>query len=418
MEYKSIEELNLEAKKYENVSAATLVKVFTSNHIYMPDFVERFLLVNFLKKYVFEIDKMQTYSDEFVYRLRSYDQFFSIYLMIATAKEQNYACNTAEFKNLFMRFFLKNEKKFKTSIAFEKSLAQLSGKKDGKNESFDVVVDAFKELFYTPKGYLDGLPLSIIKESINETYTLGQIKEFGAIYGVNVPRRINKEQLISLLASRFRLTADEVSALEPKSVLELTQYAKEKGFRISTDLKKNDMVEYIVFSLGKYNEDVEKDLYNYDILAPEEEVDEQLEKSLVQESDQSIPTTNAYIDNKDEVVEEVEPQEEVKPVEEAKPVEEVKPVEEAKPVEEVKPVEEAKPVEEKKPVEEAKPIEPVETPQEYYDSSVDDEIRHIIKNYYSKKARKDRGMRWLIVILFILVLAGLAYFALRYFKVF
>jgi len=405
MEYKNIEDLNAEAVKYQNVSTEDLVNLFKNNHIYLPDYVHRFILVNVLKPYVFDMEKMQVYTDELLYRLRSYN-YFSVYLLETLVTDLGLKVNVQEYKNLFMRFFLKNEKKFKTTIAFEKSLQQLANKKTGKGEDFLQVMDKFHALFYTPKGYLDGLSLSILKESVNETYTLPELKELGAKYNVEVPRRINKNQLLEILAARFQLSAEEKESLNAKSVLDLTKYAKEKGFKISTDLKKSDMVEYIIYSLSKYHEEQEKDLFNYDVLTPEEDIDEALEQNVLEATDQSIPVSAEYV---------AEPEPEPTPEPEPEPTPEPEPVKEPEPEPEPEPAPAPAPA----PVQKEAVPEPVEDNAEvYYDESVDEEIRKIIKSYYAKKVKKDRGARWIIVVLFVLVLAALAYFALKYFNVF
>ncbi len=77
------------------------------------------------------------------------------------------------------------------------------------------------------------------------SYTLGDLKALGEKYDVKIPRRINKTKLIEILQAKFKLSADETELLETKSVLELEIYAKEKGFKISIDLKKTDMIEYM-----------------------------------------------------------------------------------------------------------------------------------------------------------------------------
>ena len=73
---------------------------------------------------------------------------------------------------------------------------------------------------------------------------------------------MNKAQLIDLIAARFRLTEDEKVALQPKPILELTQYSKEKGFKISTDLKKGDMVELMKLNRIDYGEDAFWPVFN------------------------------------------------------------------------------------------------------------------------------------------------------------
>ena len=428
MDKEKLTQLIEEAKQYEKVSSEDLVRVFKDNHIWIPDFVDRFLLVNFFKKYVFDKEQYAKYTDEFKYRLRKYDQYFSIYLTEATDKEFNYSLHPYEYKNLFMRFFLLNKEKFNTTIAFEKALAKLKGNTDGAQENYEKVRVQFKDLYYTPKGYLDGIQLSILKEAVCKTYTLNQIRDLGAKYGVNVPKRMNKGQLLELIAARFRLTEDEKVALQPKPILELTQYSKEKGFKISTDLKKGDMVEFIVFSLNKYNEDIEKDLFDYDFIPEEEEVDTDPEKVFegVPEDEveaQEIPTTNQYVEP-ETPVEEVQEE----PVVEEAPVEEVQeePVQEEAPVEEAQPEVVEEPIQEEPVVEEVKEEEkpapaPVQEEHEEreleYDESVDVEIRDIIKDYYKKKSRKDKALRITILIIFLVLVAAVAFFALKFFGV-
>lgn len=408
MDNKNITNIELEAQKYENVSTQEIVNLFKDNHIYFPDYVHRFILIHSLKKSFFDKEKVKTYPDELLYRLRSYN-YFSIYLLESLHESLELDVDIKAYKVMLISFFLKNKKKFKTTIAFDKAFENLKNKKVS-HEKFSNMLVKLHELFYTPKGYLDGLSLSILKESVSETYTLNDLKELGAKYGVDVPRRINKSQLIEILAARFRLSNEEKVFLQSKSVLDLTKYAKEKGFKISADLKKADMVEFIIFSLNKYHEDQEKDLFNYDIISEEEPIDvEQVELATTEES---IPVSEAFVEEapvkEAEVVEEVEETPEVVEVIEEPVVEETPEV-----VEEVE--EEAKPVEME--VEEKAPQSIADAPEVYYDETIDNEIRSIIKSYYDKKARKDKASRATIIIIFIVVLAALAYFALSYFGV-
>ena len=264
MEYKSNDELMQEVTKYSDISSSSIVKIFKDNHVYFPDFVYRFLLLNCFKKHIFDESYMRLYSDEFKYKLRSYN-FFSIHLLRKTIDEYNIKVKASEFKNIFFRFYFKNESKFKKTLILESNLNEIIEDVNSE-EDINTCLNTFDELFYTPKGYLDGIPLSILKESVIATYNLPYLKELGSKYGVDVPKRINKQQLLDLITARFQLTDDERAGIESKSITEIITYSKKKGFRVSSDLKKSDMVEYIIFKLNKYNEASEKDLYNYDIL--------------------------------------------------------------------------------------------------------------------------------------------------------
>lgn len=432
MEFQNFDEIKAEAKKYEAVKSEDLVQIFKDNHIYFPDFVNRFLLINTTKKYFFDPVYLSTYTDEFSYKLRSF-QFFSIHLVRKTLEENNIIVDPKDYKNLFMRFFFKNQKKFKSSIAFDGALEKVLENPSDSNESFADCLKNFDSIFYTPKGYLDGLSLSIFKESIVETYNVPQLKDLGLKYGVDIPKRINKQQLLDLISARFMLTEEERNEISSKAIIDLIQYSKKKGFRVSSELKKSDMVEYLIYQLNKYNEDVEKDLYNYDILSDEEKTSDVIEQNKIEHTDQGIPTSSILVDA-EEPVEETQPEEE-QPEEtqpEEKAPEEEQPVQEA-PAEEPAEEEAAEEQTEETPAEE-EPKEketleevqetPQETPEEedliapdlYYDQTVDEEIRDIIKKYYSKKLNRDSLFKWILIIVIVVLCIALAYFAIMYYS--
>ncbi|MDD2524663.1 MAG: hypothetical protein PHT81_07460, partial [Endomicrobiaceae bacterium] len=135
----------------------------------------------------------------------------------------------------------------------------------------------------------DGVKLTILKDVMIHSSTLGDLRGLGEKYGVKVPRRINKTQLVDILAKRFRLSDEEVILLNAKSVLELEIYAKEKGFSISIDLKKSDMVEYIVYSLAMYHQEVTKDMHNYSVPLAVDLDSVKIEEIKFESNDQDIP---------------------------------------------------------------------------------------------------------------------------------
>ncbi len=441
MSNKKIIELKENATKYQNVKSEELVQAFKDNHIYFPDFIHKFILLNVLRKYVFDEEKLSIYTDEFKYQLNSYN-FFSIYLLEKMIIDYDYKVLSSEYKNLFMRFFLKNQKKFKSTIALEKTLENLEEKQLAKEEDFSTCLSSFHQIYYTPKGYLDGIPLSILKEAIVETYNIPSLKGLAAKYNVELPRRASKQQLIDLISERFILSQDEKSLIENMTITDLCKYSKQKGLKISSDLKKADMVEFIIYTLHKYHEDVEKDLYNYDILLEDEENNTQENESVIERSEDSLPTSSVFVDaplKETEFEKAIEPTEEEKeevPVEEEIKDEEAQEEQIEEPlVEEEVPVEEN--TQEEEPIEEKdeEPIEDtpvIETPKEelqeldkdeeknpvdYYDDSVDQEIRSIIKKYYQKKQRKDALARWIVSIIVIAVVAVVAYFVLKFLNV-
>jgi len=441
MEFQNTNELIEKASKFEYEKSENLVQIFKDNHIYFPEFVHRFILLNLLKKYIFSGELMAAYTDEYKYKLRSYN-YFSIYILEKAIIDYNIDVKAHEYKNLFMRFFLKNESKFKTSVALEKSLEAIERVVPKKEESIKVCLNEFHSLYYTPKGYLDGISLSILKEAITQSYNINEMRELALKYEVDLPRRINKTQLIELLCARLLLTEEEKESILTKPISEICAFAKTKGFKISSDLKKQDMVEYLIFSLNKYHEEVEKDIYNYDIILDEEiKTDNVVEQDEVLESDQGLPTSSELVDApeivktkevvrnynvedtqveyKDYELEEInipseEPIEEIKEEPTVEEVSIIEPIIEEPIIEDIKETIIEEPIKE---IKEESKVEPliIETKEKEaptlefddYDEKEDEEIRNIIKKYYYKKNIKDKRFKYLVLGLLGLILIGI-----------
>jgi hypothetical protein len=80
--------------------------------------------------------------------------------------------------------------------------------------------------------------------------TLQEVKAFAKKYGIVVPRRLKKEQLLEViyleLKARGDLTDDLENELKKKSVVMIQRYATDHGIKVSTELKKDEIIEYIL----------------------------------------------------------------------------------------------------------------------------------------------------------------------------
>ena len=422
---KTNDEIFLYASSLVNIPSAEVAHLFKVHHIYLPDYLHNFVLRETLSKYVFDKDLYSTYTDEYKYRLRAYKNF-SIFLLEKAMISYNIQPRPAEYCETFFKLFLLNSKLYGASESFFNDLEALRDKfsRAVNRETFATAMANYQKIYYTPKGYLDGLCLSVIKESLVASATLSDLHDLGLKYNVDVPRRINKGKLLEIIAARFMLNPEQVDAIKKKSVLDLEIYAKNNGFKVSTDLKKSDMVEYIIYSLQKYHQPIEQDLHNYDIrvFAPETVVTD-MEEITIEVSEHAIPISNQYVEKEVEEIKRTKELEEddYVPVEvvyeeevvEETPVEELveevveEPVQEEV-VEEVaeEPVQEETPVEEVTALEEVKEVQPVADPQPtYYDPVVDEEVQKIIKKYYKTRSRQRRY----IILLLLLVVAACAY---------
>jgi len=396
--FKTNEDYFAFSKRLVVIPTEDIKKLLQRHKIRLPQFVHTFLLKETIRANVFEERLFETYTDELKFRLRGYDGF-SVYPLEKLIDKYQLDFELARYKELLFDFIFVNSKAIGYKNSFVSDLEQLQYNytvdlETMKYSDFWVVME---ELFSQTDGYLDGLVLSDYTEDLLASYTLGDLKALGKKYSVSVPRRINKAKLIEILAAKFKLTEDEAELLAKKSVLDLEIYAKEKDFKISIDLKKKDMIEYIEFSLGMYHKPTFKDVYVYDVplTTQEEAVTEDLEEVVPVEEVILVP---------------VEEEVEVEPKPEPEPIEEV--VSDEKPVFEETPEPIYEPKQKPEPIVQAEPEQIDESLLSKEEKELlDEKINQIIKKYY-KKRRRRRITRIIIISLLVLVLgfAGYAYY--------
>ncbi len=427
-----------------------LVNLMVRHEVKLPLYVHRFLLKETIRPQVFAEKLYDGFSDEQKFRLRGYDNY-SIFKLEKMINDYNLDFDLAKYKEMMLNLLFVNKEALVIRSFFFNDLEQLKHNYtvDLERMSYDSFMEIFKKMLYEQDGFLDGVSLEDWTEELLTSYTLGELKELGMKYKVKIPRRINKGKLVEILSAKFKLSVDEKELLETKSVLELEIYAKERGFKISIDLKKTDMIEYLKYSLEMYDQYPKDDFFDYNIpLATDEEVVEEdlveeveevqeevyipeevhdeIEEPVVEKEAPVVPE-ETVIEDLDEVEEEVaveEDEHKEEPVEEDIEEPEIEEeVPEQKPVEPVKEVKkEEKKVKKEKVQEEVKEEEKdIEIPEALIeepslaDSSLlspeekellDEKINVIIKKYYKKRRR--RRTIWTIVIILILAVGAWA----------
>lgn len=418
--FKTNEDYFAFSKRLVVIPTQDIKKLLQKHKIRLPQFVHTFLLKETIRAKVFEERLYETYTDELQFRLRGYDDF-SIYPLEKLIETYQLDFELARYKELLFDFLFINAKEIGYKNSFIGDLEQLQHNYtvDLETMKYSDFCAVMEDIFYPVDGYLDGLLLRDWTEELLASYTLGDLKALGKKYGVSVPRRINKAKLIEILSAKFKLTEDESELLAKKSVLDLEIYAKEKDFKISIDLKKKDMIEYIEFSLGMYHKPVTKDEFSYDIplTTQEEAVTDDLEEMVPVEE---VVTDEIVIPVEEEIEEEVvipEPIEEEKiPEPEPEvfetPVSNEKPAFEETKEPEVKP--EPKPVDDHKPLIQAEPDSVDESLLSKEEKELlDEKINQIIKKYYKKRRR--RRITWIILITLIVLVVGFAGYAYYYY---
>lgn len=264
--FKTNEEYFQYSKTLAVIPTEDLVRLLLNYKLKFPTQLHRFALKETLYPKVFQTQLYNSYTDELKYRLRGY-QDYSLFLLEKLIADYELEFDAARYKEIFFNLLFLNRDLYGLKDVFFQDLEKLKYKYavDFEKMSYASFMNYFQPLIVEAKGYLDGVNLKILKDVLVHSCTLGDLRSLGEKYDVKIPRRINKTQLIEILVHRFKLSNEQALELNNKSVLELEIYAKENGFKISIDLKKADMVEYILFAKDMVHLDLVKDLHDYRI---------------------------------------------------------------------------------------------------------------------------------------------------------
>lgn len=107
-----------------------------------------------------------------------------------------------------------------------------------------------KDIFYDSFGRIDGLAPQKLRPVLYKSSTLGEIRDLGTKYGVNVPRRLKKNELAEIIINELKDEGKYTEELEKKikgmSVIVMQRYAVDHDIKASTELKKEEIIEYVL----------------------------------------------------------------------------------------------------------------------------------------------------------------------------
>jgi hypothetical protein len=227
------------------------VSVFGNANLLLPRQLRMDVLRSLLESYVKNTRKERfTLADELNYRLKWFYQYSDFQYVNLLGYYENKKLNQNFIDQLLMSIleFLVTKKRENIIQELLEAKQQQSSPYNFKNiVEFNQALNA---IFKDKKLEIDGLPMNLIRPVLFKSSTLQELKVFGEKYGIVVPRRLKKEQLLDVifleLKSRGVLTEDLKLELKKKSVVLIQRYAIDHGIKVSTELKKDEIIEYIL----------------------------------------------------------------------------------------------------------------------------------------------------------------------------
>lgn len=216
-------------------------------HIWLEKAVEeqRYVPLSFYRKSLYEslyeavsqVNLDKGISNEKLYRLRWFSDFTAFQLEQLVAEDTQWF-NVQTFCAHYVQR-IQSLEAFADSPIPEADLLQLLSENPQNVRLLRVIHQDAADTF-------EGIGIELAKETLDEAGTMGLVKDLAKHYEVSMPRRINREMMIDILVRRLSLSDEDVQQLNEMTVLELEGYAKDKKAHVSIELKKREMIEYLV----------------------------------------------------------------------------------------------------------------------------------------------------------------------------
>lgn len=107
-----------------------------------------------------------------------------------------------------------------------------------------------KDIFFDTMGRIDGLPPTKFRPVLYKSSTLTEIRDLGSKYEVDVPRRLKKTELADIIVKELKDRGQHTDELETQiramSVIVMQRFAIDHDIKASTELKKEEIIEYIL----------------------------------------------------------------------------------------------------------------------------------------------------------------------------
>ena len=231
------------------IPSREIVKYLKNKEIYLPYYLHKALIRKNIAPAIATAESANKFSDEMRHRLKWFDKF-TIFQLERLASGYQLSINVTEYKKDFWDIIVRNRTDLGINNLEFVKLKNLTMKYAKEpQESFEAIRDNFEEVYFEPLGYFDGTEIEEAKEVLTTATTLTEVRDLGKIYNVDIPRRINKKQLIDIVAIKLNFDQEKIDEISKKSILEIERYAKRRKVNVSIELKKSDMIEYILIKM-------------------------------------------------------------------------------------------------------------------------------------------------------------------------
>lgn len=239
-------DLGVIVNQLSQLSGTQLAECLASNKTMIPRKVRMQALKEILEIKLHSQTKLALSDDE-KHKLFFFDTFSEYQLEKLFDKLYNSEMLISYKKN-YMKLMLKSFEERKIDDEIVNQILNLIPRPE--DESFMEYNEAMFNVTYDKVGEIDGLSINECSALLLQSATALDMKNLGKKYGVSVPRRLKKDDMLNIISANLQKRgeySDELfEEIRNLSVTAILDFAKSKDLNVSFDLKKEEIASYLV----------------------------------------------------------------------------------------------------------------------------------------------------------------------------
>lgn len=230
--------------------SAELAGIFENYKLGVPRVVNMVALRKVINPYIVRAKEMHL-SDEMLYRLRTYPNFSEYQLQNLYKLVCDEANDFFQYKMFFFELLLRNSNKLHlTDNIWEEILKLNNGQED-----FSKYQNNLHKLLFDYNRQFDGLTTNSLLDNLPKNATANDIREIGGKYNLTIPKRLKKEEMQAIIEKELKkqrkLDEQTREKIESLPIINLQRFAKDNNIKVSVDLKKEDLIAYLLGEVDK-----------------------------------------------------------------------------------------------------------------------------------------------------------------------
>ena len=278
------------------LDALDVVHFLTSVKLNIPKTLRMHISKKLLSSFVKQTkDDRKTLADEFNFRLKGFSEFSDQQFINLLDYYNNKELNQTFAQELMLNILSHCLEAGVSDIHLLELYQASTNKQSEPYNNIKAYNQVLDKIFFDEPSFLDGVPLERVRIVFFKGSTLSELREIGLKYGVVVPKRLKKAELLESIFQELKLrnefTQSVADDLTKKTVILIQRFAIDNDIKVSSELKKEQVIEYILEHANQTKELYFKPETNpydldleYDEVPLSEEVEIQVEETLVEET--------------------------------------------------------------------------------------------------------------------------------------